>query len=112
MTEKKPKDTIIKKLNIKSNHKDIKEFYYLNKSLIYEKVFDLFKSLKRNDKNNVVLVISSKINELHWESELKFNRNQKDILINELIPYFESLEEYEICGEIHSLHQKIKIIED
>lgn len=109
--EKKPKDTIIKKLNIKTDHKDFKEFYYSNKSLIYEKVFDLFKSLKRNDKNNVVLVISSKINALQWETELKFNRDQKDILINELIPYFESIENYEICGEIHALHQKIKVNE-
>lgn len=109
--EKKPKDTIIKKLNIKTDHKDFKEFYYSNKSLIYEKVFDLFKSLKRNDKNYIVLVISSKINALQWETELKFNRDQKDILINELIPYFESIENYEICGEIHVLHQKIKVNE-
>lgn len=109
--EKKPKDTVIKKLKVDGDHKDFKDFYYSNKSLIYEKVFDLFKSLKRNDKNHIVLVISSKINALQWETELKFSKEQKDILINELIPYFESIENYEICAEIHALYGKIGVME-
>jgi hypothetical protein len=106
--EKKPKDTIIKKLNIKENYKDYDTFYSENKTLIYQNIFSLFKSLKRKDKNNLILVLSTKINGLHWEADLKFSRENSIVLYKEVLPYFELIEDYEICGEINELYNKIK----
>jgi len=106
---KKPKDTIIKKLRVGEEYKDYNSFYNENKTLIYQNIFSLFKSLKRKDKNNLILVLSAKINGLHWEADLKFSRENVIVLYKEVLPYFESIEDYETCGEIHALYQKIGV---
>lgn len=105
---KKPKDTIIKKLIIKENYKDFSDFYNINKKLIYTNIINIFKSLKRKDKENVVLILSATINALQWETELKFSRAQSIVLIRDILPFFEETEDYEVCSEITSIYNKIQ----
>jgi hypothetical protein len=104
---KKPKDTIIKNLIIKESYKDYGSFYNENKGVIYKSIVNLFNSLKRKDKQNVILVMSAKINGLQWETELKFNRKESFVLVRDILPYFEDNEDYEFCEEISNLYNKI-----
>jgi hypothetical protein len=48
--------------------------------------------------------------DLDWETELKFSRQEIIVLIRDLIPYFESVEDYETCGEIHNLYLELSSI--
>ncbi len=107
----KPKDTVIKKLTIKDPYKDFGEFYKSNKELIYKTIVNLFNSLKRKDKENVVLILSAKINKLQWETELKFSRKESIVLVRDILPFFEENEDYEFCAEISSLYTKIQSID-
>lgn len=109
--EKKPKDTIIKKLIIKNSYKDFKMFYSENKVAIYKSIVNLFNSLKRKDKQNVILIMSAKINGLQWETELKFNRKESFVLVRDILPYFEDIEDYEFCSEITTLYNKIQSVQ-
>lgn len=103
----KPNDTVIKKLIHKQNYKSFGEFYSVNKESIYRTLVNLFKSLKRKDKQIVILVLGAKINGLQWETELKFKRQESIVLIRDILPFFEENEDYETCGEITETYNKI-----
>jgi hypothetical protein len=104
----KNKETSIKKLNIKGKYSEFTDFYNINKVTIYKNIIDLFDNLKDREKNKLILVLSAKIMDLEWETELKFNRQEIIVLIRDLIPYFESIEDYETCGKILSLYNEIE----
>lgn len=108
---KKPKDTIIKKLVIKESYQDYGTFYNENKVIIYKSIVNLFNSLKRKDKQNLILILSAKINGLQWETELKFNRKESFVLVRDILPYFEDNEDYEFCSEISTLYEKIQTVQ-
>jgi hypothetical protein len=103
----KPKDVVIKKLILKQNYKGFGDFYGVNKELIYRTLANLFKSLKRKDKNSVTLILGAKINGLQWETELKFKRQESIVLVRDILPFFEENEDYETCGEITETYNKI-----
>lgn len=107
----KPKDTVIKKLTIKDSYKDFTSFYSANKETIYKTIVSLFNSLKRKDKQNLILILSAKINKLQWETELKFNRKESIVLVRDILPFFEESEDYEYCSEITNLYNKIQTVE-
>jgi hypothetical protein len=106
----KNNETSIKKLSIKGKYSGFTDFYDINKVKIYKNIINLFGNLKNKDKNNLILVLSAKIMDLDWETELKFSRQEIIVLIRDLIPYFESVEDYETCGEIHSLYLELSSI--
>jgi len=108
---KKPKDTVVKKLTIKEQYKDFSSFYSSNKEVIYKTIVSLFNSLKRKDKQNLVLILSAKINRLQWETELKFTRKESIVLVRDILPFFEESEEYEFCSEITELYNKIQLVQ-
>lgn len=112
MTEKvrKISDTVTKKLSIKGDYKGFNEFYGEHKENIYRAIINLFKSFKRKDKSKVILVLSARINGLQWETELKFSRKESIVLTRDILPFFEDTEDYETCGEITSLFEKIQTV--
>jgi hypothetical protein len=103
-------DTVTKKLSLKGDYKGFNEFYGEHKETIYRAIINLFKSFKRKDKMKVVLILSAKINGLQWETELKFSRKESFVLTRDILPFFEDGEDYETCGEITNLYQKILTI--
>lgn len=104
---KKPNDTVVKKLIVKQDYDGFSDFYSVNKELIYRTIVNLFKSLKRKDKQVIVLVLGAKINGLQWETELKFKRQESIVLVRDILPFFEGNEDYETCGEITDTYNKI-----
>lgn len=104
----KNSETSIKKLSIKGKYSGFTDFYDTNKVKIYKNIINLFGTFKNKDKNELILVLSAKIMDLDWETELKFGRQEITVLIRDLIPYFESIEDYETCGEIKSLYKEIE----
>lgn len=106
----KNNETSIKKLSIKGKYSGFTDFYDINKVKIYKNIINLFGNLKNKEKNNLILVLSAKIMDLDWETELKFSRQEIIVLIRDLIPYFESVEDYETCGEIHNLYIELSSI--
>jgi hypothetical protein len=104
----KNNETSIKKLSIKGKYSGFTDFYDINKVKIYKNIINLFGNLKNKDKNNLILILSAKIMDLDWETELKFNRQEIIVLTRDLIPYFESVEDYETCSEIQTLYKEIE----
>ena len=104
-------DTIAtKKLSIKGRYDGFSDFYDVNKIFIYKNILRLFTNFKKEDKDELILIISAKIKGLDWETELKFRRKESIILIRDIMPYFEGIEDYETCGQICDLYKKIQSV--
>lgn len=106
----KNNETSVKKLTIKGDYVGFSDFYGINKSIIYKNIIDLFGDFKNKDKTNLILILSAKIKELNWETELKFNRKETIVLVRDIMPHFENIEDYETCGKIQSLYSEIEKI--
>lgn len=97
-----------KKLSLKGTYNGFSHFYDVNKVIIYQNIFKLFKTFEDKEKNTLVLTISAKIKNLEWETDLKFSRNEINVLKRDIMPYFEEIEDYETCGEICELYASLK----
>lgn len=100
-------ETVKKKLEIDGKYKGFSDFYDENKILIYKNIIDLFASFKDKTKNKLVLTISATIKGFDWETDMRFNRKDMIVLIRDIIPYFENIEDYETCNEIKILYGEI-----
>ena len=94
-------------LKLKGNYDDFSDFYDENKKPIYENIVEVFKGFIGSRKQNLTLSIEAEIQGLEWDTEFKFNKKEPKVLINEVLPYFEKIEDYEKCMEIINLHKQL-----
>jgi len=98
-----------KKLSIKGKYNEFSDFYDVNKVVIYKNILKLFTSFKDKENTTLVLTISAKIKGLDWETDLKFTRDEINVLKRDIMPYFEEIEDYETCGKICKLHETLQV---
>lgn len=95
-------------LNINTNYSDFSTFYENEKRNIYLKYIDAFEKLINSNYVHtfftVIYIIENEPVVTHFDAE----KNNSDILIDVINPYFESIEDYEICGKITELYNNIK----
>jgi hypothetical protein len=90
---------------IKGSYEDFTDFYDVNKKPIYENIVEIFKGFKTTKKRILTLYIQAKIQGLEWDTEFKFNRRETVVLMRDVLPFFESIEDYEKCIEIKNLYE-------
>lgn len=106
-TPKKPTSKMFKLLKFEGEYDGFTDFYSENKTEIYRAIIELFNDFKNNKKKTLNLGISAKIKGLDWDTEFSFKRNETVILTRDVIPYFENMEDYEMCSEIIELHKDL-----
>jgi len=108
MTNTKKTTTPYKKLYIKGIYEDFTDFYDINKRSIYEHFVAVFEGFRENTNKRVLtLYIQAIIKGLHWDTEFKFSRKESIVLMRDVLPYFESVEDYEKCAEIKKLYEEL-----
>lgn len=95
-------DTI---LTIEKEYKTVGECFSENEYAIYEKLFDLFKCMKKDkDKNTFTFILNVTLDMGIAKMTYAYQRESfselKDILIN----FFQENEKYEICSEILKIY--------
>lgn len=100
------KDSYIN-LEIRGDFKSFTEFYSTSKNVIFEKVVDLFNGLLIPENTSLTLTIYTTIDGFKWDSDLIVSRNEKEMLMKSILPYFESVENYEKCSEIIKIHKEL-----
>lgn len=98
--------TPYKKMYIKGKYEDFTDFYEQNKTSIYDSIIETFSGFIGNKKRILSLYIAAIIHGLEWDTEFKFERGDTIVLERDVIPFFESIEEYEKCEKAK------KILED
>ncbi len=96
-----------KELIFKENYNGFNEFYDANKTTIYKSILELFEEFKNIDNNELTLSLFARIEELDWNTEMIFRRENQNILKREILNYFEEIEEFEICQKIIILHNDL-----
>lgn len=108
MTKQKIKRNVaFKELFIKEKYEDFTDFYDENKEVIYKSIIELFSEFKTTRKKTLTLFISAYIKGLEWDTEFNFSRDETIVLKRDVMPYFEEIEDYEMCGKIINLHKEL-----
>jgi hypothetical protein len=108
---KKTKTPYIK-MYIQGSYDSFDDFYDLHKKSIYENLVALFEGFKDSKNKILTLYIQAIIRGIEWDTEFKYNCDETIVLTKELIPYFESIEDYEKCHEIKLLHEHLINVKD
>ncbi len=96
-----------KELIFNGKYSEFGDFYDKNKEIIYKSIIELFGEFKTTRKKVLQLYISSKIQDLDWDTEFNFTKNDTIVLTRDLMPYFEEIEDYEMCDKILKLHKDL-----
>lgn len=99
--------TPFKKMYIKGKYEDFTDFYTENKKPIYENIIEVFEGFVGNRKRVLTLYIAAIIRGLEWDTEFKFERNDTIVLTRDVIPFFESIEEYEKCERAKKIYDDL-----
>jgi hypothetical protein len=95
---------MINKLKFDENYDSFENFFNDNKEIIYKSVIKIFQEfLTTNEKKTLYLSVNAKISNLDWDTEFVYTKGQKTTLYRDILPYFESIEDYETCIEIREL---------
>lgn len=102
-----PKNKIFRDLIFKKKFKSYGQFHSENKEKIYKTIIDLFKEFNVVKNKTLSMTISANIENIEWNTELIFNRDESYILKKDVMPYFEEIEDYETCSEIINLSKSL-----
>jgi hypothetical protein len=97
-------------IDLNKNYKDFGDFYGENKTIIYKSIIDVFEKFKTTKKKNLKLIVKAMISDLDFETEFCYSINEKIVLTRDLIPYFESVEDFETCARIMDLNKELSSI--
>jgi hypothetical protein len=108
-TRRKAKDIeVFKTLEIVGEYTNSTSFYNENKELVFDSVVELYKELLTTKKNELKLEVLVSLEEesrkLSWTSEFIYDKKSVNVLIDDIIPFYESIEKYEKCVEVLNLH--------
>ncbi len=92
-------------------------FYEETKEEIYRAIVQLFKKLSESTSDRKVLQVSAIIEERNFCTDFTITRTSRKVVENygvfdkevlqEMIPFFEEKEEYELCSEILKVYEMI-----
>jgi len=97
-------------VDLTKNYQDFRHFYDENKSIIYKSIIDIFEKFKTTKKKNLKLLVKATIMDLEFETEFCYRKNENFVLMRDLMPYFEQIEDFETCARIRDLSKELNTI--
>jgi hypothetical protein len=82
-------------------------FMDANRTVLYKNILNLFKGLRTTRKKTLKLVVISKIIEFEWKTTYSYGKKDSITLVRDMLPYFESIEDYETCMEIVKVYNEL-----
>ena len=99
---------VFKTLEIIGEYNNSTSFYSENKELVFDSVVELYHELfstgKEELKLEVLVSLEEESRKLSWTTEFIYDKKNVSVLIDDIIPFYESVEKYEKCVEVLKLH--------
>lgn len=92
----------------KQQYKNFKHLYDTNKEDIYKGVVQIYEELKNSRKRSLMLLVTTDVGPLSWDTEFIFKKDEYEILVDQILPYYEEIEDYETCAKIKKLHESFE----
>jgi len=102
-------DHLQKLIIIDKNYSDFQTFYKNEKRTVYLGYIDAFEMLNNLKCELIPITVRYLIEEQEFTTHLKAERSNQNRLIENILPFFEQLEEYETCSKIVKLHKLISL---
>jgi hypothetical protein len=84
-------------LDIDMNFPSFPVFFDNSKQFIYKKMIDVFNELHDQKIKSKTLVVNARINGITFSTEFNINVEIPYMITEIIIPFFESIEDYEFC---------------
>jgi len=108
MAQEQLNDVLEKSILCNVNYKTFEKFYVKNKIIIYNAIYDSFYEVSKNKSyDKIKIKIITSIDKKEWSTDIEFNRTDHIILKRDLIPFYESIEDYEKCMDINKLYNDL-----
>jgi hypothetical protein len=98
----------IERLELTKNYDDFSTFLEESRGTIYRKIVERYKDTMTPGKEIQTLVISARVNGRKFDTDYAITKDGYGILLTTIIPYFESIEDYETCAEVLRLCKKLE----
>jgi hypothetical protein len=95
------------RLSIKKNYENFPTFYKETKDIIYRKIIDTYENARDSGKETQTLIVTARIENQPFDTDFPIIKSDPGLLMS-LIPYFESIEDYETCERIMKLYSELK----
>ncbi len=92
-------------VKIETVYDDYETFMNATRDPIYHTILNAFKELKERD--SVMVNVQAHVEEVDFESNLEFTKENANILIEVINPYFEKKEEYETCAVVMKVYSEL-----
>jgi hypothetical protein len=100
-------DILQKLIIVDKNYSDFQSFYKDEKRTVYLGYIDAFEMLINLKCPIIPIKVHYLIEGQEYFTHLKAEKNNSIRLIENILPFFEQLEEYETCSKIIKLHKSI-----
>jgi hypothetical protein len=90
---------------IETIYDDYATFMDETRDPIYQTILKSFNDLKETER--IIVNVKANVENTQFESNLEFTKANIDVLVDVLIPFFESEEKYELCAEAMKLHSEL-----
>jgi hypothetical protein len=95
-------------LVIEKEYDDFDTFFNESKEIIYRKMIDLYETIKDPSLDDITLTVLATIDDSPFNSNFSISKNTSELLMDVIIPFFESTEEYETCDRALKLYHYLQ----
>lgn len=108
-TRRKTKEIeVFKTLEIIGEFTNSSSFYTENRRFIFDSVIELYNELlitgKEQLKLDILVNLDGETGKISWSTAFLYDKKNINVLINDILPFYESIEEYEKCETILKLY--------
>lgn len=97
----------IEQLKFNNDYDSFVEFLEDTRFEIYNSVFKMFSKLYTEKLEVVKMVVIGKINGKDFDTDFIYTKKQSSVITDELLPFYEKREDYEMCQNIKTLYKNL-----
>jgi len=99
-------------LDINLNFTSFSSFFENSKGTIYTSMINSYIDLYDKKIKSKILLVNAKIDNQNFTTEFNISVNLPNIIIDIIIPYFEEIENYEMCDTSMKIYEKLIRLSD